>query len=67
VTVVDQSPPELQFFDAWYYEGGLLDYMRELSRFLVGDQRVSPVMNAAGLSPADWFRHMLMTPEGFEC
>lgn len=50
---------ELRSFDGWYYPGGLGDYMRALSQFIGDHQRVTPVMNAAGLSAADWFRYML--------
>lgn len=46
----------------WFHPNGLHDYMAALSRFLGGDQRVTPVMNAAGLSAADWFRSMLSQP-----
>jgi hypothetical protein len=53
-------PDELRSFESWYYPGGLSDYIRALSRFVEGD-RVTPVMNAAGLSAADWFREMLTT------
>lgn len=52
-------PDELRSFESWYYRGGLSDYMRAVSRLVGDDQRVTPVMNAAGLSAADWFRHML--------
>jgi hypothetical protein len=52
-------PEELRSFDRWCYPQGINDYMRELSRFVGEDQRVSPVMNAAGLSAAGWFRRML--------
>jgi hypothetical protein len=52
-------PDELRSFEGWYYPQGLQDYMRELSRFVGEDQRLSPVMNTAGLSAAGWFRHML--------
>ena len=52
-------PDELRSFDPWLYPNGLNDYMAALSAFLVGGQRLTPVMNAAGLSAADWFRHML--------
>jgi hypothetical protein len=34
--------------------------MAALSAFLVDPQPLTPVMNAAGLSAADWFRQMLM-------
>jgi hypothetical protein len=62
--VAARLPDELCSFDGWYYPNGLSDYMRELSRFLVDGQRLAPVMNAAGLSAADWFRHMLSDDEG---
>ena len=52
-------PEELRSFEGWYYPGGLSGYMRALSQFVGDGQRVTPVMNAAGLSAADWFRHML--------
>ncbi|OBL00869.1 hypothetical protein A5646_20480 [Mycobacterium sp. 1245499.0] len=53
-------PDELRTFESWHYPGGLNDYMRALSE-LVGYQRLTPVMNAAGLSAADWFREMLLS------
>jgi hypothetical protein len=56
-------PDELRSFDGWYYPGGLHDYMQALSRFVGDDQRITPVMSAAGLSAADWFRAMLSDPE----
>ena len=52
-------PDELRSFDRWLYPNGMYDYMAALSAFLVDGQRLTPVMNAAGLSAADWFRHML--------
>lgn len=52
-------PDELRSFDDWYRPGGLLAYMAALSEFIGGGYRVSPVMNAAGLSAAGWFWHML--------
>lgn len=52
-------PDELRSFDGWMYPHGISDYMRELSRFLVEPTPLQPVMNAAGLSAADWFRAML--------
>jgi hypothetical protein len=33
--------------------------MAALSSYLADAQPLSPVMNAAGLSVADWFRHKL--------
>lgn len=51
-------PDELRSFDGWYYPNGLSDYMRELSRFLDEPTRLQPVMSAAGLSVAGWFRQM---------
>jgi hypothetical protein len=41
------------------YPHGISDYMRELSRFLVEPTPLQPVMSAAGLSVARWFRAML--------
>ncbi|VBA57635.1 hypothetical protein LAUMK191_04107 [Mycobacterium attenuatum] len=58
IDLAAQLPEELRSFDKWLHPNGLHDYMAALSRFLGGDQRVTPVMNAAGLSAADWFRHM---------
>ena len=52
-------PDELRSFDGWLYPNGLQDYMAVLSAFLVDSQPVTPVMNAAGLSAACWFRRML--------
>jgi hypothetical protein len=37
----------------------MYDYMAALSAFLVDGQRLTPVMNAAVLCAADWFRRML--------
>lgn len=48
--------PECGCRDAWPHPNGLHDYMAALSRYLGGDKRVTPVMNAAGLSAADWIR-----------
>ncbi|MCU1697861.1 MAG: hypothetical protein JWR34_3924 [Mycobacterium sp.] len=56
-------PDELRSFDAWYYNDGpgcgLKDYLSVLNTRLAGAAYPSDVMNAAGLSAADWFRHML--------
>jgi hypothetical protein len=52
-------PSELRSFDSWYYPMGLQEYMAALSQFIGSSERVTPVMNAANLSAADWFRHML--------
>jgi hypothetical protein len=57
--VAARLPHELQSFDGWYYPNGLRDYSAALSRFLVDGQPLTPVMSAAGLSAADWFRHVL--------
>jgi hypothetical protein len=57
--VAARLPDELRSFDRWYYPNGLAGYMAALSRFVGEDQRLTPVMNAAGLSAADWFRAML--------
>lgn len=56
-------PDELRSFDGWLYPNGLTDYMAALSTFLVEPQRLTPVMNAAGLPAADWYRHMLTRKE----
>jgi hypothetical protein len=58
--LASRLPDELRSFDGWFYPNGLRDYMSALSRFLVDGQRLTPVMNAAGLSAADWYRHMLI-------
>ncbi len=49
-------PDELRSFDGWEYPHGISDYMRGLSRFLVEPTPLQPVMSAAGLSVAGWFR-----------
>ena len=58
--LASRLPDELRSFDGWLYPNGLQDYMAALSAFLVDSQPVTPVMNAAGLSAAGWFRQMLM-------
>ncbi|WP_207516040.1 hypothetical protein, partial [Mycolicibacter sinensis] len=35
-----------------------------LSRFVGGDQRLTPIMNAAGLSVAGWYEAVLSGSEG---
>lgn len=65
--LASRLPRELQSFDGWYYPNGLSDYMATLSRFVGEDQRLTPVMNAAGLSAADWFGAMLKNGVGLEC
>lgn len=62
--VVASLPDELRSFDQWLYPNGLAEYMRELSRFVGENHRVTPVMNAAGLSAADWFRRMISGRSG---
>lgn len=54
-------PNELKTFDAWYRPGGLIDYMTALAARVEPHEPI-PVMSAAGLSAADWFRHMLSHP-----
>lgn len=49
-------PDELRSSDSWLYPGGLSAFMSALSQFIGGDRRVGPVMNAAGISVADWHR-----------
>jgi hypothetical protein len=59
----DFTPPPPLRWDpdqGWLYPNGLQDYMAALSAFLVDPQPVTPVMNAAGLSAACWFRQMLV-------
>jgi uncharacterized protein (DUF2267 family) len=58
-------PDELRSFDSWHYTDngdptGLRDYLAAVSDHL-GDYAdlTMPVMNAAGLSAADWYRRML--------
>lgn len=48
-------PDELRTFDDYRFPNGLHAYMSDLSRFIGGDQRVFPIMNAAGLSVAGWY------------
>ncbi len=52
-------PDELSSFDNWLYPNGLHDYMAALSQLLDRADRLTPIMNAAGLSAAEWFRRML--------
>ncbi len=56
-------PSQLRSFDAWHYRDGLRAYLSALDAF-TAETPVSAVavMNAAGLSAADWFRHMLSHP-----
>jgi|tagenome__1003787_1003787.scaffolds.fasta_scaffold16675641_1 hypothetical protein len=51
-------PDELQSFSTWYRRDGLRDYLAVLSDHIAPHEPI-PVMNAAGLSAAGWFRHML--------
>lgn len=57
-----QLPDELRSFDSWLHPNGIHDYMTALSRFVGGDQRLTPIMNAAGLSVADWYRQAMSKP-----
>ncbi len=60
-------PAELRSFDRWLYNSGdrvgLRDYFVALGRHLAnttsGPVDGMEVINAAGLSAADWFRHMM--------
>ncbi len=52
-------PAELRSFEGWHYPSGFHDYMAALSQFLVEGQPLTPVMNAAGLSAAEWYRRVL--------
>jgi hypothetical protein len=60
-------PDELRSFDAWHYNSGdgtahgLKDYLFALSVH-VAPHEAMPVMNCAGLSAANWYRHMLSRP-----
>ena len=54
-------PNELRTFDTWQYRDGLRDYLKALADS-VPEHLTHPVMSAAGLSAADWFRHMLSNP-----
>ena len=56
-------PDELKTFDAWHYPVGLRDYFKALADS-VPDHMTHPVMNAAGLSAAGWFRMMLTDKNG---
>jgi hypothetical protein len=44
-----------------HYSDGLRAFYKALADS-VPDHLTTPVMNAAGLSAADWFRHMLSQP-----
>ncbi|MCV7088163.1 hypothetical protein [Mycolicibacter hiberniae] len=52
-------PDNLKSFDDWVYPNGLYDYMSALGQVVGGNQRLTPIMNQAGLSAADWFRRAL--------
>jgi hypothetical protein len=59
-------PNELRSFDTWHYTErgtptGLQDYCVALAEY-AAPHDPTPVMNAAGLSAADWFRRMLSQP-----
>lgn len=54
--LVASLPDELRSADKWDYPGGLYEYLASLSQFIGADRRVGPVMNAAGVSVADWHR-----------
>lgn len=54
-------PDELRSFDAWLYgsdASGLSDYLAALAA-QVAPHEPLPVMNAAGLSAAQWYRTMM--------
>lgn len=56
-------PDELRSFDAWLYDDngittGLRDYMTALTAQVAPHEPV-PVVNAAGLSVASWYRSMM--------
>ena len=69
-------PEELRSFTDWLYsEGGqptgLKDYMAQLEDWIADELGKPPevgavlslkVMQAAGLLPGDWYRHMLSEP-----
>ena len=59
--LASRLPDELRSFDIWLYPNGLRDYYKALVDS-VPDHLTTPVMNAVGLSAADWFRHVLTTP-----
>jgi hypothetical protein len=66
-TLAAGLPSELRSFDAWHYDTGdgkahgFRDYLLALA-VQVAPHEAFPVMEAAGLSAADWFRHMLTNP-----
>ena len=60
--VAKRLPVQLRSFNAWHYsEGGaatgLQDYLTTLAAQVAPHEPI-PVMNAAGLSVSDWYRHM---------
>jgi len=57
--LVATLPDDLRTFDNYRFPNGLHAFMSDLSRFIGGDQRVFPVMNAAGLSVAAWYKAAL--------
>jgi hypothetical protein len=61
--VAKRLPVQLRSFNAWYYTdngmpAGLQDYLAALAAQVAPHEPI-PVMNAAGLSVSDWYRHML--------
>ncbi|MCV7277038.1 hypothetical protein [Mycolicibacter arupensis] len=57
--LVATLPDELRSADEWRYPGGLYAYLAALSQFIGADRRVGPVMNAAGVSVADWHNSII--------
>jgi hypothetical protein len=54
-------PSDLRSFDNYLHHNGLRDYLAALSDHIAPHEPM-PVMNAAGLSAAGWFRNMLTKP-----
>ncbi|MBY0440845.1 MAG: hypothetical protein K2Q25_01720 [Mycobacteriaceae bacterium] len=54
----DRLPADLRSFDNYLHPNGLRDYLTALSDH-VAPHDPMPVMKAAGLSAAEWFRHKL--------
>jgi hypothetical protein len=62
-------PDELRSFDAWHYTDngmptGIQDYLAALAAQVAPHEPI-PVMNAAGLSAADWYRARLTAGAGY--
>jgi hypothetical protein len=56
---VDALPETFRRFKPSTNTGDLREHLRVVSAIVGGDGRALPLMNAAGLSVADWYRQAL--------